>query len=687
MIAGIRRLGSVGKGARRISADGTAVGAEAPAAEPAAAERRASRRPFEACCETDRLIIRVLIRMGWRPGDLHAAIRRARRDGLQLEDAVLAVSSVERPRWTSALAAESGLPVLQDIDPARLILPSEDGATLLRRPWQEISVGYRLADGRYRRLVPDSVGCAYSLPEERRDEARLVSGPVLRRALIARLSPQMESEARNALFVSSPDLSARHMTNAWQAFAIGAIGVLVTVGLILAPALVLLAVHLFSSSFFLSCMILRLRALPHAGTRKPQVAPIDDPADLPVYTVLVALYREADMTGQLLAALGRLRWPHGKLEIRLICEADDRETIDAIHVLRPPANVEVLEVPPGELRTKPRALNFALQTCHGDYVCLFDAEDRPHPDQLIEAYRTFRASPPEIACLQAPLIVANGDDHWLAHQFAFEYTALFRGVLRYLSARGAMLPLGGTSNHFRREVLDRVGAWDPYNVTEDADLGIRMARAGYRSATIDAPTWEDAPTSFSDWLPQRTRWLKGWMVCWLVHNRHPLRLWRELGPRSFLVTQILIAGIPGAALLLPVMLSGFTWFILRLAWQPLAATPIDLLLHGLDFINMALCLLAYLRLGRQASGGGETGAAAGDAFAILLYWLLQSVAAWRAVTHLVTQKPHQWEKTNHLPTRAWRPPAYARRFDSRNASPPITISASASPMTSRSRPA
>ncbi|MCP1198616.1 glycosyltransferase family 2 protein [Notoacmeibacter sp. MSK16QG-6] len=578
------------------------------------------------------------------------AIHRARENKTCLEDAVLASGRFDRPQWTDLLAEESGLARLHSLDPDHLVLPNKDIAGLLAIRWQDIAIGYRLPDGRYRRLVPDSVSRAHFLPAESQREACLVAGPVLRHALVQRLSSELERKARNDLFVDRPDLSARHMTNAWQSFALGVFAVSVLLGLVAAPGFLMLAVHILSSCFFLSCMVLRLLAVSVAGTKKPRSRHLKDDDELPVYTILIALYREADMVGQLLTALGQLRWPSGKLEIRLICEADDRETIEAIHALRPPAHVEVLEVPPGTPRTKPRALNFALQTCRGEYVCLFDAEDRPHPDQLLEAWQTFKVSPPDVACLQAPLIVTNGGKHWLAQQFAFEYAALFRGILRFLAAMRSVLPLGGTSNHFRRSVLDEVGGWDPYNVTEDADLGVRMARAGYRSGVIDAPTLEDAPTNVRTWIPQRTRWLKGWMVCWVVHNRHPRRLWKELGPRNFLLSQILLSGIPGAALLLPVMLASSLYMIGYIAWGEEQPHIFKLALYGLDFTSLALCFGAFLWLGTKAASLKERILFSSTWILLPAYWLLQSFAAWRAVFQLIRQRAHIWEKTTHKPS-------------------------------------
>ena len=234
--------------------------------------------------------------------------------------------------------------------------------------------------------------------------------------------------------------------------------------------------------------------------------------DLPVYTILVPLLHEAHLVPDLVAALGRLDWPRERLDIKLIVEADDPD--DRRRGARPGGRTRPSRSSScrqGQPRTKPKALSFALPFARGDFVTVYDAEDQPHPQQLREAYATFARSPHEIACLQATLAVDNGDASLLARLFAIEYSALFDGLLPTLAALDMPLPLGGTSNHFRREALVEVGGWDPFNVTEDADLGLRLARFGYRSGTIDLPTFEEAPATLGPWMRQRTRWFKGWM--------------------------------------------------------------------------------------------------------------------------------------------------------------------------------
>lgn len=232
--------------------------------------------------------------------------------------------------------------------------------------------------------------------------------------------------------------------------------------------------------------------------------------DLPVYSVLVALYKEAEVVPDLLVGLGLLAWPRSKLEIKLVCEQDDAETIAAINVHPLRSFVEVILVPPSLPRTKPKALAYALRLSRGELIVLYDAEDRPHPMQLAEAWQRFQTAGRDLACLQAPLEIANRQENIIANMFGFEYAALFRGLLPWLADNRITLPLGGTSNHFCRDVLEEIGGWDPYNVTEDADVGLRLARHGYRCETLSCPTREQAPADFASWHRQRVRWFKGW---------------------------------------------------------------------------------------------------------------------------------------------------------------------------------
>ena len=238
-------------------------------------------------------------------------------------------------------------------------------------------------------------------------------------------------------------------------------------------------------------------------------------------------------------------------EIKLILEAADAETIAAARALDLPGNVEILVVPDLHPRTKPKALNYALPLARGDYLVIYDAEDRPERDQLRKGIAAFRQGPPNLACVQAKLNLYNADDNWLTRQFTIEYGALFDGLLPALDRLRLPIPLGGTSNHFRVAALKWLMAWDPFNVTEDADLGTRLARSGYRCQVLSSTTFEEAPVRFASWLRQRTRWIKGYMQTWLVHMRQPAKLWRELGPAGFLGFQVMVGGTVLSALVHP----------------------------------------------------------------------------------------------------------------------------------------
>ncbi|MHC5231212.1 glycosyltransferase family 2 protein [Brucella sp. LJL56] len=412
------------------------------------------------------------------------------------------------------------------------------------------------------------------------------------------------------------------------------------------PMITLLVLHVTLSIFFFGCVMIRLFAAASGRRLKFLELQKCRPRDLPNYSVLVPLYREQDVIGQLVISLKRLNWPASKLDIKLVCEKDDFDTIAAIRRERLPSNFELVLVPSGGPKTKPKALNYALQFARGEIVAVFDAEDRPHPDQLLEAWQTFQAEGDKLACVQAPLIIGNFRHNLLTRMFAFEYAALFRGLLPWLASRGLVIPLGGTSNHFRRSCLEEVGGWDAYNVTEDADLGVRLARFGYRIGVITRGTIEDAPVNYDIWRKQRTRWLKGWMQTWLVHGRQPYNTWRELGWFRFTVNQIYTLGIIGSALLHPLMLVMFFTLLVSTAFGPL--TPHSIWLLALDVMNILMAYVSFYLLGSRTMEPTELGGYA-YLLSIPIYWVLISISAWRALWQLV-RVPHLWEKTPHQPS-------------------------------------
>ncbi len=374
-----------------------------------------------------------------------------------------------------------------------------------------------------------------------------------------------------------------------------------------------------------------------------------DARRLPTYTVLVPLRDEAEVLGQLVGALSRLDYPQDRLDIKLLLEEDDRSTVAAARALRLPACFEIVVLPDAEPRTKPKACNYGLLHARGEFVVIYDAEDLPQSDQIKKAVAAFSTAGADVACVQAKLSYYNRTQNALTRWFTSEYATWFDLLLPGLQAAGMPIPLGGTSNHLRVSALRQVGAWDPYNVTEDADLGIRLHKAGYRTLLINSDTYEEANAEFVNWIRQRSRWVKGYLQTWLVHMRQPLSLLRALGPGGFLGFQAMILGTPLTFLLNPLLWLLTTAWFLTAAGAIQAMFPAWLYYTGMLsmlFGNFTFAYLNMIALARRGEWSLMESAATSPA-----YWMLMSIAAWKATLQLVT-RPSHWEKTVHG---LWRP--------------------------------
>ncbi len=590
--------------------------------------------------------------------ELHDAIEKsAIRNGTDFQTELGNAPLFDEYAYYRGLANLLDLPFLREIDPTRIIIKERDIPSVLNGRFGPNILLYREREGASSVLVAPRHNGLYDFAlhlcryPDLRARIRIVLPSEMRRALAQCGSETFLDKAINYLAAFKPHFSARMIASAWQGAFFGALAVALPLFHFLHPLQTALITHSLFSVFFLACVYLRCSAAASRPTGK--YWDIAEPKWnlAPKYTVLVPLHRESDIVADLLVALSRIEWPRSKLEVKLVCEADDLQTIQAISNQNPPKWVETIAVPPSLPRTKPKALNYALQLSTGAIVCVFDAEDRPHPRQLLEAWQRFEEAGPELACLQAPLIVANFRQNALARLFSFEYAALFRGILPWLARHGRIFPLGGTSNHFRRKALEEIGGWDPYNVTEDADIGIRLLRHGYRMSTITRPTVEDAPDNFTDWLKQRTRWYKGWIQTWLVHNRSPAALWREIGPASFIFGQILFSGMIVSALVHP----AFIFVMSALLAQYISGASfgwLKIALAIIDSSNIVLAYAAFLLLGYRTLIDSERVGFWGLAGRMPFYWLAVSLAAWRAVYQLV-RNPFLWEKTPHK--RHYRP--------------------------------
>lgn len=508
-------------------------------------------------------------------------------------------------------------------------------------------------------LSPEAVRRLVNALGDARRRLILVSRESLTRAIAAAYGPRLAHDASCALKERRPRLSASTGLIRWQAICLAILAGLFLGAALFAPREALIMYSAVLSLMFFVTISIRLGAAAYAFYRRafgrvPYRRRLRD-ADLPRYTVMVAMYREARVLPALVEALEALDYPPAKLDIKLVLEEVDHETIAAARALPLRPHFDIVTVPDGAPRTKPRALNYALQFASGEYVVIYDAEDRPEPSQLRKAAAHFRDAAPEAVCLQARLTFDNAHENWLAKQFTIEYASLFAGILPMLDKARVPIPLGGTSNHFRARVLRKLGGWDAHNVTEDADLGMRIYRAGLRAEVLDSVTYEEAACHPGNWLRQRTRWLKGWMQTYCVHMRQPWRLRRELGLKGFLAFQGHFAGIIIAALVHPLSYI----LILHDALQGvLFAKPETALGHQLWAIalfNLAAGYFASLALGFFVLQERGVRWLLPQLAFIPLYWLFISAAAYRAVYQLVTA-PHYWEKTEHGVTKVRRGP-------------------------------
>ncbi len=433
------------------------------------------------------------------------------------------------------------------------------------------------------------------------------------------------------------------------------------------------AAYLAVALFKLLCVIRGSFARRKASQLVAERIPDDK---LPVYTLLIPVYKEANVLPGLLQRIRQLDYPEGLLDVKLLMEEDDPETVAVAESMNLPAYFERIVLPDGKPKTKPKACNVGLQRAKGEYVVIFDAEDRPEPDQLRKVLQAFAAAPADVICMQCRLDYYNANTNWLTRCFTVEYATWFRFYLEGLQHMGVPVPLGGTSNHFKTEVLREIGGWDPFNVTEDCDLGVRLHKRRYRTRTVDSTTWEEATSRVGNWIRQRSRWVKGYFQTWFTHLRHPLRTLKGLGLRGFLGFTLVVGG---HSLLL--VLNFVFWALLlfylgnlavdisegRQVWEVLAGDkdairnawrmiytgkeehwllgPMSwaffiisctLLLGNLFFILMGL--IAVVQSGRKRL-----------AFAALtmpLYWILISIGACKGLYQCFT-KLHYWEKTRH----------------------------------------
>ena len=596
---------------------------------------------YTSCaCEPDRDEIGFLLLYGVSGQALAEARRCAHLWRVSPFEALLASGAIDEEGLYAAVAGTLGMPFLHRDVRIGAGARFPDCLTAGVVPLRPDGRGLRFA------IAPGVRHLGRFMAQHTRwhDAGVALTTPRLLTGLVMRAYPRHIAHlAANGLADAAAALSYRGQMSGLQigllAFAVGVMSFL----FVRAPAAAFGLFAALCGLVFIAMVTVRLACCLEPPRRPPRRVP-DDHA-LPTYTVIVPLHREARVLPQLLAALEGLDYPPAKLDIKLVIESDDTTTADALRRQTLPPWFEVVVAPPGLPRTKPRALNVALQLARGEYTVVYDAEDIPEPRQLRLAAGHLAAAPAHVACLQAHLAIDNIDDSLLTRLFAIEYAVLFDVMNPGLATFGFPVPLGGTSNHFRTAVLREVHAWDAWNVTEDADLGLRLARLGYVVEDLPSTTLEEAPAGLPAWLAQRTRWMKGWLQVCVTHTREPGTALRQLGPAGTLGAVATVAGTVLTALFFPVFLVASVLMLadgsLFTADAPMrrAFAAIGLTLFAAGSLAMVVPALIGLRrrnLQRLA-----------PYVALMpLYFMLISFAAWLGVIELL-RSPFRWNKTEH----------------------------------------
>ncbi|MBC7234743.1 MAG: glycosyltransferase [Chloroflexi bacterium] len=586
---------------------------------------------------------------------LERALKVQAREKVRLGQILVSLGFINRLALAQALAEQLGLPfrnMLLDPPPDDLVRQL-DAETLLELG----AVPLMMAE--------DHAVVGFTDPLDnaaRRTMERLLGKPV-RPAVISEYDlewvlEQVYREERlkesiSGLYYRHPTDSAFGTPTDRQILAIYLILATVVGGFLMAPMRWLVIINVAVTGVYLAIILykalvlwqgIKLQAVSQDDVcSAPEGADIPD-SELPTYTILVPLFREAAVLPTLLKAVSRLDYPRAKLDVKLLFEESDPETLEAAKRLHPPGYFKFIVVPDGEPRTKPKACNYGLIQATGEYCVIYDAEDVPEPGQLRKAVAAFRVAPDDVVCLQAALNFYNPRQNLLTRWFSAEYSQWFDIYLPGLMAARSPIPLGGTSNHFITEKLRELGAWDPFNVTEDVDLGMRLHKMGYRTEMFNSTTYEEATSQLHNWIRQRSRWVKGYIQTWLVHMRNLVRLWRELGPRSFLAFQATVGGSFFVLLVNP-----WYWFI-TFVWLVSRWDIINLsfpgMLYYLSLISMIVGNFCFLYVNLATTYARRYYDLLNYILICPFYWLFMSFAAWKGFLQLIT-RPFYWEKTVH----------------------------------------
>ncbi len=618
-------------------------------AQPSDTPVATGRRPNELALR--RPMGQSLVRAGvLQPDQLETALDLQKRWNSRLGDVVLAHRWTTAMRFYEVLASHFGLEFVNLIDH-----PPEAGLdpALVSDYAQRLVIPWRMQEGKLVLAVADPNVELFAWAKKIYGDDVLFVGTSkfdIVWSLQRDAEVQLTRDARTLLARRAPEHSARKVISLAQVMVFYVLATLVLLALVVDTAGTLIALNLVVMAGFLATFGLKWVLVWYGARRSIDIKVSDKDLaqlreeDLPVYTVLVPMYREPAVLPVLTNAIRNLDYPRSKLDVKLILEADDRETIDAARKLGLEAFFEIIRVPPSQPRTKPKACNYALRFARGELVTIYDAEDKPEPSQLKRVVAAFNNADSDVACIQARLNYYNADENWLTRMFALEYTLWFDFYLPALEHLRIPIPLGGTSNHFRLSVLRGIHAWDPFNVTEDADLGVRLVQQGYRVSVVNSTTLEEANVSIPNWIRQRSRWFKGYMQTWLVHMRDPVHLYRSSGFRGFWGFQFFIGGGFVAALAAPILWALFAIWLLVDTQAFDAVFPPALIYLSLLNLLLGNGFLIYMTM--VAAFKRDYFRLTPYALTVPFYWILQSIAAYKGLWQLIN-RPFYWEKTNH----------------------------------------
>ncbi len=455
---------------------------------------------------------------------------------------------------------------------------------------------------------------------------------------------QDDEDARNLLWQHQPQFSAKKLFAVRRSKATLYAGIFAAVVALIFWQTTLTAFFITMNIFYVFALVFKAIFFfyGYQERMKEKEVAVDGMIDeeLPMYTLLVPLFREREATiHNLITAVRRFDYPKSKLDVKLIVEMADEPTTQIIKNLACESYFEIIRVPYSYPQTKPKACNYALRFAKGEYVTIYDAEDIPEPQQLKKVIRTFEDSPKNVACVQARLNYYNRNENFLTRMFAIEYAAWFDCMLLGLEKLGIPIPLGGTSNHFRTDMLRRLYAWDPYNVTEDADLGVRLVQEGLRTRIVNAYTLEEAPVDLKNWLKQRSRWIKGYIQTYFVHMRQPLGFLRKTGVQGFFGFQFFVGAPSLVFITMPLIF--MTSMALMADVVVVSSGVLSLALFNLIAGVLLHAVFAVASIRIKSWKTMEI-----YAFLFPIYWVLHMVASFRAVAQLI-RRPHYWDKTDH----------------------------------------